>query len=273
MAPMIHYRGLLVVPLALVAAIAFGGTQPVTTRPAVLDIISAADSILVQRLGHEAIPHCEGALTDSLRFTHCYPVLEQGVAHRPDWRSDLARILGSKTVSWNHDSCGYDPQAVLRFLSPDHPAELVVFTSRCDTSRVGLLMLRLGSPMEYAGLGQGGAHLLDLLSEAVPVNGVHVRARREPAGPAEGEFVEYDEPPTPVTQFEPAPSEFANEGKVIMHALVGADGRVKDVRVIRGVEGLDDLAIASARKWIFRPATAQGKPVAVWVEIPMDFRH
>jgi len=93
--------------------------------------------------------------------------------------------------------------------------------------------------------------------------------------PNEGEFVYYEDEPTPVTRVEPAYPEFAREaqiqGKVTLHVLVGKDGRVKNVKVIKGVTGLNEAAVEAIKKWVFKPALSNNKPVAVWVEVPMDF--
>ena len=93
--------------------------------------------------------------------------------------------------------------------------------------------------------------------------------------PSEGEFVYYEDEPVPVTRVEPAYPEFAREaqiqGKVILHVLVDKNGRVKNVKVIRGVTGLNEAAVDAIKKWVFKPALSNNKPVAVWVEIPMDF--
>ena len=93
--------------------------------------------------------------------------------------------------------------------------------------------------------------------------------------PSEGEFVYYEDAPTPVNAPPPTYPEFAREaqiqGKVILHVLVGKDGRVKNVKVIRGVTGLNDVAVDAVKKWVFKPALSNNKPVAVWVEVPVDF--
>ena len=93
--------------------------------------------------------------------------------------------------------------------------------------------------------------------------------------PGEGEFVYYEDEPVPVTTVQPVYPEFAREaqiqGKVILHVLVGKDGRVKNVKVMRGVTGLNDAAIDAIKRWIFKPALSNNKPVAVWVEVPIDF--
>ena len=56
--------------------------------------------------------------------------------------------------------------------------------------------------------------------------------------------------------------------------MVGADGTVKDARVLKSLDratGLDDEAIKTARQWRFRPATYQGKFVPYLVIIEMTF--
>ena len=64
------------------------------------------------------------------------------------------------------------------------------------------------------------------------------------------------------------------QGVVTLEVLVGADGTVKDVRVMKSLDratGLDDQAITTARQWRFRPATYQGQPVPYLVIIEMTF--
>ncbi len=61
------------------------------------------------------------------------------------------------------------------------------------------------------------------------------------------------------------------EGRVLVRALVGEDGTVEKVLLIQGVLGLDEAALEAAMTAVFRPALQQGRPVAVWVVIPIDF--
>jgi len=93
--------------------------------------------------------------------------------------------------------------------------------------------------------------------------------------PSEGQYVYYEDEPVPVTQVQPVYPEFARDaqiqGVVTLHVLVGKDGRVKNVKVIKGVTGLNDAAVDAIKKWVFKPALSNNKPVAVWVEVPMNF--
>jgi TonB family protein len=60
-------------------------------------------------------------------------------------------------------------------------------------------------------------------------------------------------------------------GTVMVQALVGKDGLVKDARVVKSIPLLDAAAVECVRQWVFTPAQNAGKPVAVWVAIPVKF--
>ena len=57
-----------------------------------------------------------------------------------------------------------------------------------------------------------------------------------------------------------------------MHVLVGVDGLVQDVKVARGVKGLDEAAVIAVKQWTFQPAMKDGRRVEGWVEVPIDFQ-
>jgi protein TonB len=62
-------------------------------------------------------------------------------------------------------------------------------------------------------------------------------------------------------------------GAVAVTMIVTADGTVRDVKVSKGLEeSLDRQAIAAVSKWRFEPATKDGKPVAVHLDVEVDFR-
>jgi len=63
------------------------------------------------------------------------------------------------------------------------------------------------------------------------------------------------------------------QGSVVLWIVVGPDGRVRDVRVQRTLGlGLDEKAIEAVRKWRFEPARKNGQPVAVQVNVEVNFR-
>lgn len=62
------------------------------------------------------------------------------------------------------------------------------------------------------------------------------------------------------------------QGSVTLRVLVGADGDVKQVKVVTGLpDGLTEQAVEAARQAKFKPAVKDGKPVPYWVLIQMEF--
>jgi protein TonB len=63
------------------------------------------------------------------------------------------------------------------------------------------------------------------------------------------------------------------EGRVILEIVVTARGTVDKVTVeaSSGRDVLDRAAAEAARRWTFRPATRDGKPVAHTVRVPVEF--
>jgi protein TonB len=98
--------------------------------------------------------------------------------------------------------------------------------------------------------------------------------------PGADTFVEDVVPPVKVKHVEPdrrpKTSAYGNvrrltmSGTVALVALVGADGRVADVRTARSTPILDDLAAAAVRQWEYTPALRGGSPTAVWVPVVMN---
>ena len=63
------------------------------------------------------------------------------------------------------------------------------------------------------------------------------------------------------------------EGRVFLKVRVSETGRVTDVQVQRSDNGLFDAsAVEAVRQWRFEPGVQAGRPVAVWVTIPVRFR-
>jgi protein TonB len=93
--------------------------------------------------------------------------------------------------------------------------------------------------------------------------------------PRFGEYVYVDELPEAIAKtapvYPPAARAGGVEGQVMVQALVGKDGLVKDVRIVKSIPELDDAAVVSVRQWRFKPALAKGAPVAVWVAVPVKF--
>jgi protein TonB len=93
--------------------------------------------------------------------------------------------------------------------------------------------------------------------------------------PKFGDYVYVEELPEAITRVPPQYPDLAREagvdGTVMVQALVGKDGKVKDVRVVKSIPMLDENAKAAVRQWVFKPALSNNKPVAVWVGVPVKF--
>ena len=62
------------------------------------------------------------------------------------------------------------------------------------------------------------------------------------------------------------------QGTVTARVLIGADGSVKQVKIVRGLpDGLDEQAIQAAYQLRFRAAMKSGQPVAFWKNVVIEF--
>jgi TonB family protein len=61
-------------------------------------------------------------------------------------------------------------------------------------------------------------------------------------------------------------------GTVVLWLVVGPDGRPRDIKVLRTLGlGLDEKAIEAVKNWRFDPAMKDGKPVAVQINVEVNF--
>jgi TonB family protein len=84
-------------------------------------------------------------------------------------------------------------------------------------------------------------------------------------------------PPTLEREIKPVYSDEGRrrgvEGDVVMEVVVQSNGRVGNIRVLRGLgSGLDQRAADAVRQWTFSPARRYGTPVDVLVEVAVEFR-
>jgi periplasmic protein TonB len=117
----------------------------------------------------------------------------------------------------------------------------------------------------------GGAYV----SPAEPDAGASGAA--EEIMPVRGVFQPVDELPVPITPYKPTYPDLAHdfgvEGLVIVHALIGKDGRVVRVELDEkfAIPLLNQTALEAAKRWVFQPALVHGQPVPVWTDIPFHF--
>lgn len=93
--------------------------------------------------------------------------------------------------------------------------------------------------------------------------------------PQPGVWIDHDTEPELIRAIVPEYPSIAREarveGTVYVQALVGRDGAVAETIVRKGDPMLVEAAVQAARASRFRPATANGHAVAVWVMMPFRF--
>ncbi len=63
------------------------------------------------------------------------------------------------------------------------------------------------------------------------------------------------------------------QGIVVLWLIVGPDGHPRDIKVARSLGmGLDQKAIEAVKKWTFEPAMKDHQPVAVQINVEVNFR-
>lgn len=61
------------------------------------------------------------------------------------------------------------------------------------------------------------------------------------------------------------------EADVVVRIEIGLDGRVRDVRVLRGHPRLDEEVVRTVKSWRYSPATLHGRPLSVYVVQRIEF--
>lgn len=75
----------------------------------------------------------------------------------------------------------------------------------------------------------------------------------------------------PVPQYQPVPRMNAR-GSARLDLMIGPDGRVKDINVRRSISGNSAALIGAVQQWRFKPATANGHPVAAPYSVEISFK-
>lgn len=73
-------------------------------------------------------------------------------------------------------------------------------------------------------------------------------------------------------QYPPAARSARVQGSVVMHAIIGTDGSVEQLRLISGNPLLVGAAMEAVRMWRYRPFLLDGKPVEGETDITVNFK-
>lgn len=255
---------------------------------ALLNSMQAADSIQVGRVAviWRDTVDAKGEKT-RFPYTERVGMVRMGKS----WMTRFTNALVSTSTNLSDELC---PPPVQQEGVPEPWMTTVIWFS--SKSR-GQTYLNFFEGCGFAGVGgripggfwidENADTLLGMMREALPADTVimNFRAARRAAVlaagggeplPRFGENVRVDSLPVPSKKVAPTYPEAARaaglEGTVIVQALVGKDGRVKDMKLAQSVNGLDASALMAVRQWEFQPATRDKKPVAVWVAVPVEFK-
>jgi TonB family protein len=78
---------------------------------------------------------------------------------------------------------------------------------------------------------------------------------------------------TPDPEYSEEARRAKHQGTVVLWLVVGPDGRPRDLRVLRSLGlGLDEKAMEAVRQWKFEPARKSGTPVAVRINVEVEFK-
>lgn len=217
------------------------GTEPYTLPPVPRWLVTATTGSLGNRGesgGHDALPPTAGQLPPESHFALVQPHLADSRPHQ---------LTVAVTIS-----------------NPDAPE--IVRT----TNDVGLPWAAEPNGSEGRGengIGGGKEHGMGM----GPGDGVGVAKDGGPYVPVASQVICLI-CPDPLYSDEARKTKM--QGSVWLSVLVGADGRAKDIRILRGIGmGLDENAIAAVRNWKFLPARdASRRPVASWIKIETTFR-
>jgi len=72
-------------------------------------------------------------------------------------------------------------------------------------------------------------------------------------------------------EYPPEAKEQGLSGAVVLHAIIGTDGAVKDLEVISGAKELQNSALDAVRQWVYKPYLLNGNPVEVDTTITVTY--
>jgi protein TonB len=83
-------------------------------------------------------------------------------------------------------------------------------------------------------------------------------------------------PPVPLNTPGPVYPDLARrarvEGDVLVEAMIGADGAIREARVLRSASPLlNAAALEAVRRWSYRPARVGERPVATSINVVVTF--
>lgn len=252
------------------------------------------DNVQVFRVEESPVTDCDPGRTAGTDELHCYPIAETVAAPHVGWARSMTSLVVWDSEFRDEDVNEFrEPAYAVRYVSSFGNADVLLSLRRKRLAVAsGDLRPAVGS------FAKSYERVLLLLASAMPrdrelrellalEDSVRVDAN-EAAGPDQpyplwGDCVPpsdapvtYEEEPTPLTAPTPAYPADARasgiQGTVVLQAYIEEDGIPCWVKVVSGDPALVGASVEALRAWRFRPATRDGNPLAVWIEIPMVFQ-
>ena len=80
------------------------------------------------------------------------------------------------------------------------------------------------------------------------------------------------QPPQVISTVEPSyPANVVSGGTVVLKVTVGSGGKIQGVHVLRQASGFTQQALEAVKKWKFKPARLNGKPVTASIPVVFSF--
>ncbi|MBU1710128.1 MAG: energy transducer TonB [Proteobacteria bacterium] len=94
--------------------------------------------------------------------------------------------------------------------------------------------------------------------------------------PVQGEIIQLARPlykKNPPPKYPASARRNRQEGTVLLEVFVNDRGRVEELKIFRtsSYKALDRVALAAVENWEFEPGLKNGKPVSMWVRVPVRF--
>jgi hypothetical protein len=183
----------------------------------------------------------------------CHPILHAVAAPSRSWGDSIVAILTAPgaLVPPRAKLCMCTDDVVLRFTAGSETTTVWACTS-CGT-------IGIPTPVSVMGfdLDRGLESFQALIHAALP--------KLDYLGRAVQEY--YEDPPVLVTKPDLPPAlqirDHASVDSVVFEARIGKDGRVSELQLKRSVPGLDNLAAAYVKGYVYKPALSRNRPVAV----------
>ena len=117
------------------------------------------------------------------------------------------------------------------------------------------------------------APALAITHAAIPAHAILASGAQQPNGPIRvaggvvaGQIISKVNPVYPQEA-----REQGIQGAVVLHAIIGADGAIKELAVVSGPPELTTSAIEAVRQWVYKPYLLNGEPTEVETTITVNF--